>query len=66
MAKCELCGNDYDKLFQVVMAGQSHTFDSFECPIHALAPTPIAGVRSSDMAWRPTAISFVARIAPRK
>jgi hypothetical protein len=38
MAKCEVCGNDYDKAFQVVMAGQSHTFDSFECAIHALAP----------------------------
>jgi hypothetical protein len=38
MAKCEVCGNDYDKAFQVVMAGQSHTFDSFECAIQALAP----------------------------
>lgn len=38
MAQCEVCGNDYDKAFQVVMAGQSHTFDSFECAIHALAP----------------------------
>jgi hypothetical protein len=33
------CGNDYDKVFQVVMNGQAHTFDSFECGIHALAPT---------------------------
>ena len=38
MATCELCGNDYDKAFEVVMAGSSHTFDSFECAIHALAP----------------------------
>jgi hypothetical protein len=38
MAKCEVCGNDYDKAFQVVMAGHSHTFDSFECAVHALAP----------------------------
>jgi hypothetical protein len=38
MARCELCGNDYDKSFQVIMAGQTHTFDSFECAIHALAP----------------------------
>jgi phage terminase large subunit GpA-like protein len=30
--------NDYDKAFQVTMAGKSHTFDSFECAIHALAP----------------------------
>jgi hypothetical protein len=39
MAVCELCGNDYDKAFQVVVAGEAHTFDSFECAIHALAPT---------------------------
>jgi hypothetical protein len=38
MAKCEVCGNDYDKAFQVNMAGTSHTFDSFECAVHALAP----------------------------
>ena len=38
MAQCETCGNEYDKAFQVVMDGQSHTFDSFECAIHALAP----------------------------
>jgi hypothetical protein len=39
MAKCETCGNDYDKAFQVSMNGTTHTFDSFECAIHALAPT---------------------------
>ena len=38
MAECEVCGNEYDKAFQVIMEGQSHTFDSFECAIHALAP----------------------------
>jgi len=38
MAKCEVCGNDYDKSFEVVVEGDSHTFDSFECAIHALAP----------------------------
>jgi hypothetical protein len=38
MPECEVCGNDYDKAFQVVVAGQSHTYDSFECAIHALAP----------------------------
>ncbi len=37
--KCEFCGNDYDKAFEVVMAGKRHTFDSFECAIHSLAPT---------------------------
>ncbi len=38
MAACEVCGNDYDKSFEVVTAGTAHTFDSFECAIHALAP----------------------------
>ena len=31
MARCETCGNDYDKAFQVSMNGSTHTFDSFEC-----------------------------------
>lgn len=39
MAQCEQCGNHYDKSFQVVLAGATHVFDSFECAIQALAPT---------------------------
>jgi hypothetical protein len=39
MARCEVCGNDYDKAFQISLRGELHTFDSFECAIHALAPT---------------------------
>ncbi len=39
MATCDVCGNDYDKSFQVTLEGSTHTFDSFECAIHALAPT---------------------------
>ena len=35
---CEHCGNRYDKAFTVVMHGQPHVFDSFECAIHMLAP----------------------------
>ncbi len=41
MARCEVCGNDYDKSFTVTFEsdpGATHTFDSFECAIHALAP----------------------------
>ena len=38
MAVCEVCGNDYQLSFEVVAAGQHHTFDSFECAIHKLAP----------------------------
>jgi len=36
--KCEVCGNDYDKSFEVVMDGKTHVFDSFECAIHRLSP----------------------------
>jgi len=39
MPKCDVCGNDYDKTFQVIQAGRILTFDSFECAIHAMAPT---------------------------
>src|SRR4051812_24658264 len=39
MATCEVCGNDYDKAMEVTVAGKTHTFDSFECAIHAIAPT---------------------------
>jgi hypothetical protein len=39
MAQCETCGNEYDKAFTIVAAGKSHTFDSFECAIHTLAPS---------------------------
>lgn len=38
MARCERCGNDYDKAFDVVVGGATHTFDSFECAIATLAP----------------------------
>ena len=38
MAKCEVCGNDYHRSFEVVAAGRTHVFDSFECAIHRLAP----------------------------
>jgi len=37
--RCEVCGNDYDRAFQVVVNGASHTFDSFECAIQLLAPS---------------------------
>lgn len=40
MARCETCGNDYDKTLSVTVAGgPAHTFDSFECAIQALAPS---------------------------
>ena len=46
MAICDLCGNEYDKTFDLILGGQTHTFDSFECAISALAPTcPHCGCR---------------------
>ena len=39
MAQCVVCGNDYDKSFDIIVgSGETHTFDSFECAIHMLAP----------------------------
>jgi hypothetical protein len=38
MAMCEVCGNEYHLSFQIIAAGQTHVFDSFECAIHKLAP----------------------------
>lgn len=38
MASCEVCGNEYDKAFEVSVEGKAHVFDSFECAIQALAP----------------------------
>jgi hypothetical protein len=40
MARCDTCGNDYDKAFSVRDAsGHELHFDSFECAITAMAPT---------------------------
>ena len=40
MGPCELCGNTYDKAFEVrTSEGVTYVFDSFECAIHVLAPT---------------------------
>jgi hypothetical protein len=46
MAKCDHCGNDYDKSFEVILGGEKHTFDCFECAIHVCAPQCVhCGVR---------------------
>jgi hypothetical protein len=39
VGQCNVCGNRYDKSFDVIDAGRTYTFDSFECAIHKLAPT---------------------------
>lgn len=38
MARCDQCGNDYDKAFRVNLGDETYTFDSFECAIQELAP----------------------------
>ncbi|MFI1470195.1 hypothetical protein [Streptomyces wuyuanensis] len=38
MAKCEVCGNDYEMSFEVHAAGAVHTFDSIECAAQRIAP----------------------------
>lgn len=39
MARYEMCGNEYDRSFEVTMNAERHIFDSFECAIACLAPT---------------------------
>ena len=38
LIRCEVCGNAYEKAFQVVAGGATHVFDCFECAIEAMAP----------------------------
>ncbi len=38
MGRCDVCHNEYDRSFTVILQDRSYTFDSFECAIHALAP----------------------------
>jgi hypothetical protein len=38
MNKCEVCGNSYDHTMTVIVHGEHHNYDCFECAIHALAP----------------------------
>ncbi len=38
MATCDMCGNDYANAMQITVGDETHTFDSFECAIHAMAP----------------------------
>ncbi len=38
MEPCAVCGNIYDKSFEIFQAGQRYVFDCYECAIHRLAP----------------------------
>jgi hypothetical protein len=33
-----MCGNEYEKTMEITHQGRRHTFDSFECAIHMMAP----------------------------
>lgn len=37
-AKCEVCGNDQGRCFEVHLGGERHVFDSFECAMRAFTP----------------------------
>lgn len=39
MDRCEVCGNEYARTFEVIMDGETHVFDCFECAIQGCAPT---------------------------
>ncbi|HSB35518.1 MAG TPA: hypothetical protein VLH41_01505 [Thermoanaerobaculia bacterium] len=39
MPVCEVCNDGQAVIFEIVVAGKSHLFDSFECAIHALWPS---------------------------
>jgi hypothetical protein len=58
--QCETCGNEYDRVLRIKLGDeQEHVFDSFECAIHALAPTCAHcgcrvighGVEADDRIW---------------
>lgn len=38
MARCEMCGNDYDRSFTITRGDRTATYDSLECAISAWAP----------------------------
>lgn len=39
MEQCHTCGNKYLNCFKVILNNETYLFDSFECAIHALAPS---------------------------
>lgn len=38
MPRCNHCGNDYDRTFEIHQGGKVWVFDSFECAIEVVAP----------------------------
>jgi hypothetical protein len=45
MATCEVCGNDYDKTIEIVIAEERHVFDSFECCAHCAHRAGVAAAQ---------------------
>jgi hypothetical protein len=39
VARCDVCGNEYAKSFEIHIENSMHTFDSLECAIQRVAPT---------------------------
>ncbi len=35
---CEVCGNNQGQCFEILLGGDLHVFDSFECAMRAFAP----------------------------
>ena len=60
MARCDVCGNDYDKAFVVRRDGREQTFDSLECAIQALAPVCAHWVAASSDTASSTTGRFIA------
>jgi hypothetical protein len=46
MKKCDTCGNEYERTFEVDFEGARYVFDCFECAAERLAPRcEVCGVR---------------------
>jgi hypothetical protein len=39
MPRCDVCGNDYDKCFELRHGSRTYTFDCLECAVQAIAPS---------------------------
>jgi hypothetical protein len=65
MPICETCGNDYDKTFEVLMHGEKHVFDSFECAMRLPRCAHIAVRALSATVSSVVEPSSVASTAPR-
>ena len=38
MARCDVCGNDYQNTMEIRRKGVTGTYDCFECALRAMAP----------------------------